>query len=277
MFNLNNFKINNIYYYLFGFLGIVTILILLYFWRRISNLLNSNDNLEKKNSLLKKELKNLKDNNDESSKSNSTEMNQIFGNDSQNSDIDIVMENNMQPTMMSNELTENEMMQHQMMQNNMQPTMMPNEMTEHEMMQQEMMQQQMMQHQMMKQQMMQQQMMQQQMMNKEDQIIESDKNETTIENNDEIEDIVDKIIKPNNEELSESSKPVKPVNLSVKKDNDDNSSIVSDQNTITSTYTKYKLNKLTVDKLKEICINNGGSDEGTKVVLIDRILSEQYK
>ena len=30
-------------------------------------------------------------------------------------------------------------------------------------------------------------------------------------------------------------------------------------------------------KLKEICVRNGGSDEGTKNVLIDRILSGSYK
>ena len=260
MFNLNNFKINNIYYYLFGFLGIISILILLYFWRRISNLVNTNDNLEKKNSLLKKELKSLKDNNDQSTKSNSTEMNEIFGDDSHNSDIDIVMQNNMHPTMMSNDMTEQEVMQQQMMQ------------------------QQMMQQQMMQQQMMQQQMMESEMINQEleedeleqDKIV-SNNNEKTIDNNDDIEDIVDKIIKPTNEEILESTKIVKPVDLSVKKDNDDNTSIVSDQNNSTSGYSKYKLNKLTVDKLKEICRNNGGSDEGTKGVLIDRILTEQYK
>ena len=257
MFNLNNFKINNIYYYLFGFLGIISILILLYFWRRISNLVNTNDNLEKKNSLLKKELKSLKDNNDQSTKSNSTEMNEIFGDDSHNSDIDIVMQNNMHPTMMSNDMTEQEVMQQQMMQ-------------------QQMMQQQMMQQQMMQQQMMESEMINQELEEDEDKIV-SNNNEKTIDNNDDIEDIVDKIIKPTNEEILESTKIVKPVDLSVKKDNDDNTSIVSDQNNSTSGYSKYKLNKLTVDKLKEICRNNGGSDEGTKGVLIDRILTEQYK
>ncbi len=262
MFNLNNFKINNIYYYLFGFLGIISILILLYFWRRISNLVNTNDNLEKKNSLLKKELKSLKDNNDQSTKSNSTEMNEIFGDDSHNSDIDIVMQNNMHPTMMSNDMTEQEVMQQQMMQQ--------------QMMQQQMMQQQMMQQQMMQQQMMESEMINQELEEDEDKIV-SNNNEKTIDNNDDIEDIVDKIIKPTNEEILESTKIVKPVDLSVKKDNDDNTSIVSDQNNSTSGYSKYKLNKLTVDKLKEICRNNGGSDEGTKGVLIDRILTEQYK
>jgi len=260
MFNLNNFKINNIYYYLFGFLGIISILILLYFWRRISNLLNSNDSLEKKNSLLKKELKNLRDNNNNTTDSSiPTEMNEIFGNDS---DVNIVMHNNM---------NKNNTEYHD---NNENQEMTPEEMMHRQMMQQQMMQQQMMQQEMIQQQMMQQQMMQQKIM--EEKInSENDNND----NNDDIEDIVDKIIQPNNEELPNSTETFdvnNSVNLSVKKENEDNVSIVSGQ-TNSTTYTKSKLNKLTVDKLKEICINNGGSDEGTKQVLIDRILNEQFK
>ena len=38
-----------------------------------------------------------------------------------------------------------------------------------------------------------------------------------------------------------------------------------------------EINKYTVDKLRDICSNNGGSDEGTKQILIDRIINEQYK
>ena len=253
MFNLNNFKINNIYYYLFIFLGIISILILLYFWRRISNLLNSNDSLEKKNSLLKKELKNLRDNNNNTADSSiPTEMNEIFGNDS---DVDIVMHNNMNKNNTGYQ------------DNDKDQEMTPEEMMHHQMMQQQMMQQEMIQQQMMQQQMMQQKIMEEKINSEND------------NNNDDIEDIVDKIIQPNNEELPnsiETSDVNNSVNLSVKKDNEDNVSIVSGQ-TNSTTYTKSKLNKLTVDKLKEICINNGGSDEGTKQVLIDRILNEQFK
>ena len=252
MFNLNNFKINNIYYYLFGFLGIISILILLYFWRRISNLLNSNDSLEKKNSLLKKELKNLRDNNNTTDSSIPTEMNEIFSNDS---DVDIVMHNNINKN--NTEYQDN----------NKDQGMTPEKMMHHQMMQQEMMQQEMIQQQMMQQQMMQQKIMEEKINFEND------------NNNDDIEDIVDKIIQPNNEELPnsiETSDVNNSVNLSVKKENEDNVSIVSGQ-TNSTTYTKSKLNKLTVDKLKEICINNGGSNEGTKQVLIDRILNEQFK
>lgn len=258
MFNLNNFKINNIYYYLFGFLGIISILILLYFWRRISNLLNSNDSLEKKNSLLKKELKNLRDNNNNTTDSSiPTEMNEIFGNDS---DVNIVMHNNINKN--NTEYQDN----------NEDQGMRPEETMHHQMMHHQMMQQQIMQQEMIQQQMMQQQMMQQK-------IMEEKINSENDNNNDDIEDIVDKIIQPNNEELPnsiETSDVNNSVNLSVKKENEDNVSIVSGQ-TNSTTYTKSKLNKLTVDKLKEICINNGGSDEGTKQVLIDRILNEQFK
>lgn len=262
MFNLNNFKINNIYYYLFGFLGIISILILLYFWRRISNLLNSNDSLEKKNSLLKKELKNLRDNNNSSNNPDSTEMKQIFGD---NSDIDIVMHSN-------NSINENTMTEGEMM---------PDEIIHQQMMQQQMIHQQMMQEQMMQQQMMHQEMMQEEKMQNElipQEITKLESNNINENDaNDDIDDIVEKIIKPNNEELKNIKIPIKPVNLSVKKENEDTASIVSEETSTTTLYSKSKLNKLNVDKLKEICINNGGSDEGTKNTLIERILTEQYK
>ena len=243
---------------MFGFLGIISILILLYFWRRISNLLNSNDSLEKKNSLLKKELKNLRDNNNNTTDSSiPTEMNEIFGNDS---DVNIVMHNNINKN--NTEYQDN----------NEDQGMRPEETMHHQMMHHQKMQQQLMQLEMIQPQIMQQQMMQQK-------IMEEKINSENDNNNDDIEDIVDKIIQPNNEELPnsiETSDVNNSVNLSVKKENEDNVSIVSGQ-TNSTTYTKSKLNKLTVDKLKEICINNGGSDEGTKQVLIDRILNEQFK
>ena len=258
MFNLNNLKINNIYYYLFGFLGIISILILLYFWRRISNLLNSNDSLEKKNSLLKKELKNLRDNNNNSTDTSMpTEMNEIFGNDS---DIDIVMHNNINKN--NTEQQHNDDNKNYI--NDEHQEMTPPEIMHHQMMQQQMMQQ---------------EMMQQEMKQEENINSENKKSNNYDNNNDDIEDIVNKIIQPNNEELPNSieiSEVNNSVNLSVKKENEDNISIVSSQANST-TYTKSKLNKLTIDKLKEICINNHGSDEGTKQVLIDRILTEQFK
>ena len=50
-----NFKITNIYYYLFAFFGLVSILILLYFWRKIVSLSATNIILEKKYKELKKQ------------------------------------------------------------------------------------------------------------------------------------------------------------------------------------------------------------------------------
>ena len=133
-----------------------------------------------------------------------------------------------------------------------------------------MMQQHMMQQHMMQQQIKQQQMKEKEEINKENNIQDIE----AIEDIEDIEDIVDKIIQPNNDELPPINKSV---NLSEKKENDDNNSIISEQTSSTGGYSKYKLTKLTIDKLKDICINNGGTDEGTKQVLIDRILTGQYK
>ena len=56
-----DFKMNNLYYYLFLIFGFISILIVLYFWRKIINLTNSNDILDKKCTLLKRENKVLKE------------------------------------------------------------------------------------------------------------------------------------------------------------------------------------------------------------------------
>ena len=91
------------------------------------------------------------------------------------------------------------------------------------------------------------------------------------------------------EDIVEEKQPTKPINLlektnsediekenlKNKSDNEDATSIISDQNT--TGYTKSKLNKLTIDKIKEICINNNFSDDGTKPILIERILSALNK
>ena len=63
MFNFSklNISLNNLYYYIFIFFTLVTILIILYFWRRLSELNNLNYNLEKKYNTLKKENKTLKE------------------------------------------------------------------------------------------------------------------------------------------------------------------------------------------------------------------------
>ena len=80
MFNFKlNFNLNNLYYYIFIFFTLITILILLYFWRRLSELNNLNSNLEKKYNTLKKENKILKENKENVNKENPDDiMNQVF-------------------------------------------------------------------------------------------------------------------------------------------------------------------------------------------------------
>ena len=76
-----NFKITNIYYYLFAFFGLVSILILLYFWRKIVSLSATNIILEKKYKELKKQTTKNVDNIDKDDfiKGNN-EMDEIFNN-----------------------------------------------------------------------------------------------------------------------------------------------------------------------------------------------------
>ena len=97
-----------------------------------------------------------------------------------------------------------------------------------------------------------QQMQQQELLKKKEQ--EKTKEETTDKD---ISDIVDDII--DNTTNDENNK-------------DDSLSLVSDNS---NNYTKSKLLKLNVDKLKNICESNNLSTEGTKGVLIDRILSAE--
>lgn len=50
-------------------------------------------------------------------------------------------------------------------------------------------------------------------------------------------------------------------------------SVISEE-TVSDVYNRRKLTKMNVDKLKEICMSIGISTDGTKVMLIDRILSQ---
>lgn len=228
------FKFDNIYYYLFAFIGFISILIFLYFWFKIISLNNENSTLEKKYLLLKKENKELKESfsniqNNSSIPHNDNNMGNIFGSilpmftamagggnvnfttdppdpldhltnnntNFDNNNIDIINENK---DNIVDDIVDN--------------------------------------------------------------IVKSNNNNDD-NNNVDVDDIVDKIIKPNIDEI----------NINDNNSNIDTQSNISEQNI----YSKSKLNKLNVDKLKEICINNGGSDEGTKQILIDRILNENYK
>ena len=219
-----NFKITNIYYYLFAFFGLVSILILLYFWRKIVSLSATNIILEKKYKELKKQTTKNFDNIDKDDfMKGDNEMQEIFNNIDLNTMDNIAFSINSEIPIAVQTFTTN--------------------------------------------------------IEKED-----------LSTNTEI-DIVDKIISDTLDDEPEET--VKEINKSIlpedkivsdivevedvkdiieNVDSTDSLSVVSE-----NTYSKSKLSKLNVEKLKEICVRNGGSDEGTKNVLIDRILSGSYK
>ncbi len=71
-------------------------------------------------------------------------------------------------------------------------------------------------------------------------------------------------------ELSELSElVVMPVDT---EKNQDNESVISDINAVNGVYNRKKLTKYNLEKLKEICSGMNISAEGTKNILIDRIL-----
>lgn len=199
---------NNLYYYLFLIFGFISILIVLYFWRKIINLTNSNDILDKKCALLKKENKVLKEDfiSKKIPEDSNVVMNEIFNVNDLDESIEIEVDNVNTPDTYVKEP-------------------------------------------------------------------ELDNNEPiVVDLSNDITDIVDEIIKPNNDS---DIKDIIDLSDIKSEKNDDSSSTVSEIRV--GTYSRSKLNKLSVDKLREICINNNGSDEGTKQVLIERILKEEYK
>tara|TARA_B000000477_G_C6085610_1_gene225297 strand:- start:1 stop:618 length:618 start_codon:yes stop_codon:yes gene_type:complete len=203
-----DFKMNNLYYYLFLIFGFISILIVLYFWRKIINLTNSNDILDKKCTLLKKENKVLKEDfiSKKIPEDSNVVMNEIFNVNDLDESIEIEVDNVNTPDTYVKE-----------------PELENNE-------------------------------------------------PIVVDLSNDITDIVDEIIKPNNDS---DIKDIIDLSDIKSEKNDDSSSTVSEIRV--GTYSRSKLNKLSVDKLREICINNNGSDEGTKQVLIERILKEEYK
>lgn len=203
---------NNLYYYLFLIFGFISILIVLYFWRKIINLTNSNDILDKKCALLKKENKVLKEDfiTKKIPEDSNVVMNEIFNVNDLDESIEIEVDNVNTPDtyVKEPELENNE------------PINEP----------------------------------------------------IVVDVSNDITDIVDEIIKPNNDS---DIKDIIDLSDIKSEKNDDSSSTVSEIRV--GTYSRSKLSKLSVDKLREICINNNGSDEGTKQVLIERILKEEYK
>jgi hypothetical protein len=84
-------------------------------------------------------------------------------------------------------------------------------------------------------------------------------------------DIVQNIIADSIETEVVKPKPVAAMVVQTEQDNDIESVISDAVNG--GTYNRKKLTKMNLDKLKEICVSMHLSTEGTKTVLIDKILS----
>ena len=276
MINFPKFNLNNISYYLFILFGLLTILIILFFWRRISELNNANNTLEKKNSLLKKENKTLKEGNGTINNTDIDDtMKDIFDNINTNDELDIkivknndkqkeffeapvenlvplpVSQNFPEPTNVVKPVATSPQQMHSIVPNVPPPPPVPNVPPP------------------------------QQIYNKDSPQVETQMPKT-------VPIIPEKLPNPVPPPVPQEVKPEpkiveleqknigKTINLTtdINIDDIDNieelASVVSDNNT---TYTKSKLNRLNLDKIKEICAENNLSLEGTKNILIDRILN----
>jgi len=219
-----NFKITNIYYYLFAFFGLVSILILLYFWRKIVSLSATNIILEKKYKELKKQTTKNVDNIDKDDfiKGNN-EMDEIFNN------IDLNIMDNIAFSISSEIPITVQTFTANIEKEDLSA-------------------------------------------NTEIDIVDKIISDTLDDGPKEIAEEINKSILHEDKKVSDIVKVEDDTDIIDNLDSSDSISVVSD-----NTYSKSKLSKLNVEKLKEICIRNGGSDEGTKNVLIDRILSGSYK
>tara|TARA_B100001540_G_C15816841_1_gene648106 strand:- start:5479 stop:6144 length:666 start_codon:yes stop_codon:yes gene_type:complete len=219
-----NFKITNIYYYLFAFFGLVSILILLYFWRKIVSLSATNIILEKKYKELKKQTtKNFDNVNKDDFIKDNNEMDQIFNNIDLNTMDNIAFSINSEIPIAVQTFTTN---------------------IEKEDLS----------------------------ANTEIDIVDKIISDTLDDEPKETVEKINKSILPEDKIVSDIIEVEDVTDIIENVDSTDSISVVSE-----NTYSKSKLSKLNVEKLKEICIRNGGSDEGTKNVLIDRILSGSYK
>ena len=276
MINFPKFNLNNISYYLFILFGLLTILIILFFWRRISELNNANNTLEKKNSLLKKENKTLKEGNGTINNTDIDDtMKDIFDNINTNDELDIkIVKNNDKQKEFFEAPVENHV-QLPVSQNFPEPTkvvkpvatspqqmpsLVPNVPSQPPVPNV---------------------LPPQQIYNKD-----SPKVETQMPKAVPIipEKLPNPVPPPAPQEVKPEPKIVeleqknigKTINLTtdINIDDIDNieelASVVSDNNT---TYTKSKLSRFNLDKIKEICTENNLSLEGTKNILIDRILN----
>lgn len=219
-----NFKITNIYYYLFAFFGLVSILILLYFWRKIVSLSATNIILEKKYKELKKQTtKNFDNINKDDFIKGNNEMDEIFNNIDLNTMDNIAFSISSEIPIAVQTFTTN---------------------IEKEDLS----------------------------ANTEIDIVDKIISDTLDDEPKEIVEEINKSILPEDKTVSDIVEVEDVTDIIDNLDSSDSISVVSE-----NTYSKSKLSKLNVEKLKEICVRNGGSDEGTKNVLIDRILSGSYK
>ncbi len=221
-------------YYIYSFISLISILVLLYFWRKIIELRNSNEILEKKLIILKNENKELLHTINpvvESFENSDVIMNEIF-NDIDNNDDVIVEKTQDDDTIekiISGDIINNnckKKYKHEKISKNLSIEKVKN--------------------------------------NKEETIVTphiveelpvvSHLNELPIEiaNNDDIEDI----------------EIINDLTSIIDKDSD---SVISE----TTSYNKTKLNRMSIDKLRELSTNLELSSEGNKSILIDRLLSNK--
>tara|TARA_B000000477_G_C6095140_1_gene229544 strand:+ start:2130 stop:2834 length:705 start_codon:yes stop_codon:yes gene_type:complete len=221
-------------YYIYSFISLISILVLLYFWRKIIELRNSNEILEKKLIILKNENKELLHTINpvvESFENSDVIMNEIF-NDIDNNDDVIVEKTQDDDTIekiISGDIINNnckKKYKHEKISKNISIEKVKN--------------------------------------NKEETIVTphiveelpvvSHLNELPIEiaNNDDIEDI----------------EIINDLTSIIDKDSD---SVISE----TTSYNKTKLNRMSIDKLRELSTNLELSSEGNKSILIDRLLSNK--
>ena len=221
-------------YYIYSFISLISILVLLYFWRKIIELRNSNEILEKKLIILKNENKELLHTINpvvESFENSDVIMNEIF-NDIDNNDDVIVEKTQDDDTIekiISGDIINNnckKKYKHEKISKNISIEKVKN--------------------------------------NKEETIVTphiveelpvvSHLNELPIEiaNNDDTEDI----------------EIINDLTSIIDKDSD---SVISE----TTSYNKTKLNRMSIDKLRELSTNLELSSEGNKSILIDRLLSNK--
>lgn len=221
-------------YYIYSFISLISILVLLYFWRKIIELRNSNEILEKKLIILKNENKELLNTINpvvESFENSDVIMNEIFNDIHNNDDVIVektedddtiekiisgdIINNNSKKKNKYDKISKNNSIEK--VKNNKEETIVTTDIIE-------------------------------------ELPVVSHLNELPIEiaNNDDIED----------------TEIINDLTSIIDKDSD---SVISE----TTSYNKTKLNRMSIDKLRELSINLELSSEGNKSILIDRLLSNK--